>query len=260
MAELSHLSYSSLSVYQSCARSWKFKYQDKAPSPPTPALAFGSAWHNTIESVIRSMALRESADLEHIWHEEFGKAIETVPTEKFDTGDTAESLRREGLALITSPDVIRAVGAIRPLMVDGQPVIEKKIELRVPGVPLPIVGYIDCLDENGVVIDFKTAERAWAPDRAGSEIQPLVYLAALAQEGFKLNPERRAVHIVFPKSGKVRVQQFEHTHTPAELFWLFGMIRECWRGIEAGVFVPNPGSWKCSPKYCDYFGMCRGKR
>jgi hypothetical protein len=37
------------------------------------------------------------------------------------------------------------------------------------------------------------------------------------------------------------------------------MIQAAWRGIEAGVYPMNPSTWKCSPKYCEYWPLCRGR-
>lgn len=260
MTSIEHLSYSSLSTYQSCARSWRFKYLDQQPAPSTPALAFGSAWHATVEEIIRSTALHHSADIRGIWTENLAIATASVPADRYELGESPESLADDGLRMLYDPEVIRSLSTLRPLMIDGAPVIERKVELRVPGVPVPIVGYIDCVLDDGCPVDFKTSERAWSNDRAFNEIQPLFYLAALLQEDVRPAANYRFTHVVFPKSGKARVQIFQHTHTPAQLFWLFGLIRDCWTGIDSGVFHPNPTSWLCSPKFCNYWTQCRGKR
>ena len=36
-------------------------------------------------------------------------------------------------------------------------------------------------------------------------------------------------------------------------------IQKVWKGIEAGVFPENPSTWKCNPRYCEYWPICRGK-
>jgi len=55
------------------------------------------------------------------------------------------------------------------------------------------------------------------------------------------------------------VQVIETLHKPSELFFLFRVVRSVWQGIAAGSFPLNPGSWKCGPAYCDFWGQCRGK-
>lgn len=259
MPELDHLSYSSISKFLSCGRQFRFHYIDRQPEPTSPALAYGSAWHNTIEEVIRSMALHQSADIAEIWHTHTAAEFAKVPESGWDDGDTPAELTAAGLKCLLHDDVITAIGRIRPLMIDGAPVIEKKIELRVPGVPIPIVGYIDVIGADRIPIDLKTSEKAWPVDRAAGELQTLFYLAACLQLGLP-SPGMAFRHIIFPKSGRVRVQIFEHSHTPAELFWLFSLIQECWKGINAGVFVPNPSSFLCSPRYCNFWDICRGRK
>lgn len=259
MTELTHLSYSSISKYISCGRQFRFHYIDRQSEPTSPALAYGSAWHNTIEEVIRSMAVHQSADIAEIWHTHTATEFAKVPEAGWDNGDTPAELTAAGLKCLMHDDVITAIGRIRPMMVEGLPLIEQKIELRVPGVPIPITGFIDCIGTDGIAIDFKTSERAWPADRAEGELQTLFYLGAMIQMGMR-PPDLTFRHIVFPKTGPKRVQIFEHTHTPAELFWLFGLIGEVYRGINAGVFTPNPSSWLCSEKWCSYWFQCRGKR
>jgi len=93
-------------------------------------------------------------------------------------------------------------------------------------------------------------------------MQPTFYLAALSQDDYPLVKDGDGAYLfryyVFVKTKKPKVQIWETTRTVSDLFWLFGLIREVWHGIEAGVFPPNPETWKCSPRYCEYWGICRG--
>jgi hypothetical protein len=61
------------------------------------------------------------------------------------------------------------------------------------------------------------------------------------------------------KTKEPKVQVLENVHKPAELFFLFRVVAEVWRGIEREVFPLNPGSWKCGPVFCDFWAGCRGK-
>jgi len=144
---------------------------------------------------------------------------------------------------------------------ETRPQIEKYVTLGIPGVPVPIVGYIDVIEKDGVPVDLKTSARAWGRGKAQDELQPLFYLAALNQSlGFSLNPELKFRHYVFTKAKSPKVQIWETQRTIDELFWLFTLIREVWQGIERGVFPPSGvGSWKCSAKWCEYWHLCRGK-
>lgn len=60
------------------------------------------------------------------------------------------------------------------------------------------------------------------------------------------------------KNKTPKLQMFENAHKPDELFRLFTKIQEVWRSIEKGVFLPAaPGSWKCSPKMCEFWDICQ---
>lgn len=254
--ELQHLSYSSISTYLLCARSWRYRYIDKVETPKSASLVFGSAFHNAIEEHLRSQCKGEPTDIlskwQHAWQTECASPA-------IDWGDsTPEQLSNDGLRMLSHKETLAALGKLQPLVENGEPVIERRIELRVPGVPVPIIGYIDMIDAVGIPHDFKTSARAWTLDKLDGELQPLFYIAAMAQAGSLLNPMRQFRHVVFVKTKTPQVQVLEAMHSAGELLWLLDMIRSVWRGIEAGAYPPNTNSWKCSAKWCECWQRCRG--
>ena len=249
--EINHLSYSSISLYQRCPRKWKFRYIEKVPTKASEALAFGGAIHNTIEDYLRS-----GGDLLAIWESRW---VEKSRDEEVDfDAQTDQALFQQGLEMLQSEEILAGLNTIRPAMADDQPLIEKKVTLAVDDVPLPVIGYVDIITADQLPGDFKTSQNRWSESKAGQEIQPLFYLAALEQEGHAL-PEWSFNHYVLTK-GKYQFQNLRSTFQPQQKDWLFEMIRNVWRGIEAGVFFENPTSdWACSEKFCEYWAFCRGK-
>ena len=275
MAQLDHLSYSSVASYLACAAHWKMHYIDQIPAPTSTALVVGSAFHHTVETFVTERIEVQNQHentksiwddgtiLTSIWLEEWKKesTIDGQPRTDIEwLLDTPESLTNEGIRLFSSPDIRQGILSIKPLVweITGRPAIETKVELHVPGVPMPIVGYIDIITADGVPGDFKTSSRAWSDDKAADEIQTLFYLAALNQIGIQV-PGWKFTHYVFVKTKTPQFQKFTHVHNPAQLMWLFRMIQNVWRGIDARVFPENPTSWRCSPRYCEYWNLCRGK-
>lgn len=257
---IEHLSYSSISSYLMCGRAWRYHYLDKVPAPSSGAQVFGNAAHRTIESYIE-----QGAPILDLWHESWKKQLElSVNGVKYDErkDESEHSLCNLGVKMFSDPDTIALVDSLKPLVIEEKPQIELKIELRVPGVPIPIVGYIDMIEQDGVPCDFKTSARSWNQDQADSEMQPTFYLAALNQIGHYLpGSDSKSMafrHYVFVKTKKPQVQIWESSRTAADLFWLFGLIRDVWQGISTGVFPPNPGTWKCSARHCEYYMICRG--
>lgn len=251
MSELTHLSYSSISSYLDCPEYWRRKYIAKEPTASSPALVFGSAFHGTLEQAV----LGKTPEILSIWGEEWEKALEKQ--EVFWGTDTPEEIFNDGVRMFTNADLLAEVAKIKPGIDEQGPKIERKVELRVPGVPIPIIGYIDIILANGTPADFKTSSRSWSDDKAQDSLQSLFYLAAMNQMSIPVNWKFQ--HIVFVKTKIPKVQILEHSHKPGELFFLFDLIKRVWEGIEKEVFPLNPTTWKCNPKYCDYFSQCRGK-
>jgi hypothetical protein len=233
---------------------WKFKYLDKVPCPTSPALLFGSAAHGAIEGYLTNGKQTSLADE---FRKSWAEQLERNQTVSWGM-DSPEEMANDGIRILTHPDVVAGINAIEVGMAGDNPTIETKVEIRVPGVPIPLVGYIDIITKDGVPGDFKTSGTKWSVDKAIGETQPLVYLAALNQ----LDPKKTQWnfrHYVIVKTKTPQWQMIEHAHNPAQLMWLFKMIKNAWDAINAGAFVENPGSWKCSASYCEFWNICRGK-
>lgn len=257
MVDVTHLSYSSIQTFLTCSENWRRKYIAKEPVMSTPALVFGSAIHQTIETQILNRHEMIDTDALTTFSGVWASKVESEPN--CDWGaDTPEEYYNDGIRILSSPDVKRLIDSVRPMVDDEGPFIERKIELQVPGVPIPIVGYIDIMTSDGVPGDFKTSSRAWDSDKAHNELQPLFYLAALNQIGIDV-PGLRFRHYVITKTKKPQVQVLETSRKWDEVFWLLDMIGNVWAAIESESFVPNPGAWLCSAKYCSFYQKCRGK-
>lgn len=250
---IEHLSYSSISSFLLCPRSWRFKYIDQIPTKPNSNLILGSVFHSTVEYCVTE---HTTEDVGNIFKSAWDKKLSE--SESIDWGDKSpDQVHDDGLRLFSSPEILNGIKKIKP-MKDAQdkPLIEKFVKLSVPNVPIPIIGYIDIVLEDGTPADFKTSSKKWTDDQAQNSLQSLFYLAALQQENFPVNWNFK--HLVFVKTQKPQFQELEHKHNPAELFFLFDIIESVWRAIEAKVFIPQTDGWKCSPLYCDYWSICKG--
>ncbi len=243
---LEHLSYSSVSTYLMCGKYWEFKYVRKEHRPASIAMVFGSAIHKTIEQTITE----KIRPIER-WSSTWEKQLEEEKS--IDWGaETPEGIYNEGIRLLSDKEIEKTIMGLSALA------IEKYVELKIAGVPIPVIGYIDIITQDGIPGDFKTSNKSWSEDRASGEMQPLFYLAALSQAGTPV-VNGRFRHYVFVKTKQPKVQIIEHEHNLREMFFLFSLIQNVWKGIEAGVFPENPGGWKCSPAYCEYWDICRGR-
>lgn len=252
---IEHLSYSSISTYMSCPELWRRKYIAKEPTFSTPALVFGSAIHQTLETYICQNE-KTTDKLLVLWSGAWAQATEK---ETVVWGiDTPEQHYNEGIRILGDAKVQYEINTLMPKKNGDGFEIERKVELRVPSVPIPIIGYIDLITQDGVPGDFKTSSKSWSSDRAAGELQPLFYLAALNQA--KVNvPGWRFRHYTIVKTKQPKFETFEVSHNPKELFFLFDVIKRVWLSIQANIFPLHPNSWQCGPEYCDFYRNCRGK-
>ena len=253
MPDIQHLSYSSISTYLLCPESWGRRYILHEQAPTATALVFGSAVHSAIE-----VYLRTGKPLGTAWHESWGEQLSRESNVAWGE-ENADTLAADGERLLTAPTVMAFLNEIRANFdASRERSIERKVELRVPGVPVPIIGYIDVITKDGVPGDFKTAARMWAPSKAAEEMQPLVYLAALNQEGVH-DHNWRFRHYVLSKGTKPAAKVFECQRSPAEVLTsLFPTVQQVWRDIQAERFPKVTTGWKCGPKYCEYWQGCQG--
>jgi len=251
---IEYLSYSSISKYLTCAEAWRRQYIEKQPQAKTPALIVGGAFHETIEEYISHA---HTPDLTGLWARHWAAALDKNPDIEWGA-DTPEQHYNDGLRLVTADSVTAMLKRVTPLQDEQGAYIERKVTLTVPGVPVPIIGYIDVITSDGVPGDFKTSSTRWSAEKATGELQPLFYLAALNQAGFNV-PGLTFRHYVVTKGKTPTATVHEHRHTYEEILWLFDNIARVYRAIMAEVYPMNPGSWLCNPKYCGYWHECRGK-
>lgn len=232
---INHLSYSSISKYLKCGKQWKFRYIDKLQEESSEALSFGSAWHQMIR-----MKLSEQKPIEDCWL----SAIEQNPI--------SEEMFYLGNKMLTSEKI---TNTIQGLSVNPES-LELPTELTIPGVSVPIIGFIDMIDLDGTPIDIKTASRKWSQEQANTDLQATFYLAALEQAGLIQLPAKFRF-IVFTKTKHPDVQILETTRTHADVFALYGLVNEVWQAIQREVFMPtDPSNWWCSHKYCGFWNVC----
>lgn len=253
---IEHLSYSQIGHYLSCQRSYRYKYINEIPTDSSDALLFGSAWHKMISMVLVDQTPQMA----------WGKAYdETFNPEK--NNHLNSDLWELGVSMINA--TLSTLQGLRPLPVyefgsyqlAGKVMIDHYVEFNIPGVPVPIIGYIDMVDIDKVPVDFKTASRKWTQAQADASLQPTFYLAGLHSQKFLTAKDFPAKfrYIIFTKKPPHEIQIIETTRTAEDILNLFGLIGDCWQSIQNGSFLPTgAGSWKCSQNYCDFYDRCMG--
>lgn len=260
-----HLSYSSISLLQTCGRAWANRYAyGKRGDKASWNLVFGSAWHETIEHTIEGIARgANKKKLVNGMPDTFKKKlIAQVGDQKVDwDGMTYEDGLELGTAMAAEPTVKNFVRRYKPLLArDGSPAIEFKFKMQVPGVPVPVIGFIDLINEDGVPCDLKTAGKRWGQWKADKELQATIYLEAMRQMGAKKNKELAFEYVVFVKKVPTPVERIITFRTSTQLVQAKMMVKSLWHDMIEKKAFPQTGigTWKCDPKYCDYYNDCFG--
>ena len=247
MSELlpDHLSYSSIYTYLNCPRQWMYKYILKRPSPSSEEQIVGKAIHQAVQGY-----LAEGGSVSTRYYAAFAEATRghSIPWKT-----SPEAAANEGARLLSNE---RVQYGLNTLTLRSPADIERKIELHVPDVPVPVIGFIDWIDADGVPVDLKTSARSWSQFRVDTELQPSFYLAALAQAG-EMPPAFKYVTLI--KTREPKFETFTTYRTDDQIFWLYRLIREVWRAIYDYHYPPNPTNWMCSPTGCPYYAECMRK-
>lgn len=94
------LSYSKMSLYLNCPRSYRKLYIDKVPPKPQPFFSFGTTIHETFEEVYDPINPIEKPTLEEVI--EIYERVRLRHREGFDSDEIEEKYRQDGIAQITT--------------------------------------------------------------------------------------------------------------------------------------------------------------
>ena len=247
---IEHLSHTQISMLLRCSEEYRRSYIEREPRPLVPPIVLGQSYHRALEFGLKaritdgtelSMAeIRQVAG--DAW--QMATAGEEIawngqkPEELCDQAATLAALYWEQVAPGVTPQAV-----------------EVGFEVEVPGVDVPLVGVIDLVDD-GTLVDHKTASRAWGQYRADGDIQAAAYVYAYWRMTGRILPFRFDVAV---KTKTPRIQQLATSRSERQLLWYERLLQAAWGQIQAGVFVPNPTAWSCSPKHCPFYGECMGQ-
>jgi PD-(D/E)XK nuclease superfamily len=261
-----------VALYADCGRAWMGAYIDHLPRTRSGALVLGSAFDAVLERTLRARAESETAPpispavLEARWRAAWREELTGHPTrdgtphrerapEPVDwEGELPKDFEAEGRALATAGQTATTLTGLRVAVETGpdgrrRAALQRRIDLRVPGVPVPVIGFVDAILEDGTPVDFKTARRPWRKDKPFKELQPRLYLLALREEGY---PLRRSYlgkwvfsHYVWSRRPSIQVTIHTTAFTDDDLELAAETVRSAWKGIVAGAFVPNTSTWRC---------------
>lgn len=146
-----HLSATALTEFLNCAEMFRLKRLVRKPERYRADMFFGTVFHRTVADVFRartdSLSAIEIATLyQHAWADTLSENGEP----EWDKAAPSDMFENGGLMLASF------MQTVLPLVTPDR--VEERFEERVPGVPVPIVGYIDAESEQ-LIHEFKTASQ-----------------------------------------------------------------------------------------------------
>lgn len=179
---MEYISYSQYSSYTRCPRSWYLSKVRKAEEKQTWYIPIGSAVHTAVEHYLKG----EDHDLTEIFYELISRQMSIEPdTSKWLFGGAAENPIVEDKALDRANECYyNALTFLEDVEVHE---IEYDASGTLPGLDIPIKGYIDIIGEHKkygeVIIDWKTGSQ-----KPKDNFQLETYKALLMQTKYSCEP------------------------------------------------------------------------
>lgn len=275
---LPYLSVSQVELYLKCPRQFYFRYIKGEKRPPGIALVAGTTIHKAVEEGYKHVITKaEPPPLEFVLDTYSGSLDKELTNEVVwdakdeDGEETAASdkgkLKDQGVELLRKWHEDK-LPRVRPAAV------EKSFVTSFGGIP--IVGRVDLIDRrNGedevadamdagippnadginvlvdTIVDNKVVGKAYTKAKVDSALQMSLYTHASGLP--------RARYDMFIKTKVPKVTEILTSRNEQQIRWAIQTFVEVGRAISAGVFPPTtPDNFLCNPRWCGYYGQCRG--
>lgn len=242
---------SSLNSFLDCSAKFNFQYIERIPAPGRIALAFGTSIHaalkrNYAEKIFSKKDLSPEEVISE-FSDNYDTEVSTI--EKFEDDEPLHFVKDAGVELLT-----KYQKEIAPRI---QPqIVEQKIALNFDGMPYSLIGTIDLIDEDSVLIDHKTSRKVFK-QVSTSHVRQLSGYEFLA-ESIKLNIKSARIDMLTAKSKDTNtgIRHIPIVTDRKEFVNTFIVVSN---GIKKGVFYPNRNSFLCNKKYCSFWNECEKK-
>lgn len=244
-------------TFAACGEAYRRRYIEGERTPPAAAMVVGTAVDRSVR--------------ENLSHKiETGELLEAEAVEQM-ARDTLECEWGRGEVLLDEGEskdgaVDKAVGlaglhrsALAPVI---QPVsVARKCVIEVPGYDFQLAGEID-IQEANAIRDTKTKKTSPQADMAHDSLQLTAYFAFVRVVDGK-GPAKVALDVLWqtPKRKESHFRVLESTRTVEDEIAFLERVAVMDMAIKAGVFHPaRQDDWRCSAKWCGYFGTCKYAR
>lgn len=242
--EPDHVSHSQLSLWEDCPRKWEFSYVKKLPRSSSDALIIGNVYHHVLEENFKAK-MKLGFDLDSdIWidilltyWEEQVKSQEQIRWNKYSE-EQALSVCTE-LATRYMEDFAPSITPVE---------VEKWLSGYIGNTKFVL--RMDLLTDAGIIIDHKTAARAYKQDDVDKDNQATA-------TAFALNKNIVFYNHIAVKTRTPYIQAMRTIRTRTDIEWWYRKAEANIAHMKTGYAPPREHGWLCTPLYCDYYDECR---
>ena len=252
-----HFSSSQLNMLSKCGEQWRRRYIENDKLPPVVSMLKGTAIHYGAELNFRQkIETRKDLSKENIVEIAVSK-FESEFENQTSLSDTEASQGKNKLLHNMTQEVVdMAAVHAEEQAPDYQPLkVEQEFRVEIDGCSHDLLGYIDLIDDQNRVVDFKTSRAKPSRGVADDSLQLTGYAAHLVNQGvYPVN-----VRLDYLTSGKKGVTRtaLDSTRDVKDLKTLGRRVDMAAKMVKAGTFMPAmPGSWWCSSTWCGYWNTC----
>jgi len=254
-----YLSYTQINTLLKCGRMYQKKYIERKPTILNANLLVGRAYHPAIAAAYYkkmagySMSDEEITDIFSSFWEKSLSNKEIIENGEPKTEITYIEWQGQDRGKLKDKGIQMCKYYLQKIMPRYKPLeVEQRREKEIDGIVF--VGYVDAVAENmfhrKVIIDHKWRKKRFSDNDLNNDFQSTAYtiLTGIPYTQF---------HEALDQEGlKVKIDEVQRCEDDIE--WVKQLIKEAYRQIQAGNFLPNGiSSWVCSIEYCPYYTECR---
>jgi CRISPR/Cas system-associated exonuclease Cas4 (RecB family) len=258
-----HLSPTKIEGMMKCGLAVKFRYIDKIPEPAVGVMVAGSAVHAVLERALKQRILGaplpSAADMVDwfgpAWDEQINERESKEGFSAWDWGDENADAVKEECKRLVEFTRLQVLDAIKPKVIEH----ECKTRFESAAGDFLVWGYIDLLEEDGLLSDWKTTKKVSAnAQKLGMQL-PYYSYEVIHLMGLKPDAAINARKIFLVRGKKPKVEVARYSVTQSQRKWFADVAAECWKATQSDAYVPNTSGWWCSAKFCSFYAMCQGE-
>ena len=245
---MEHISASQINMFLKCGQQWAFRYIEGLTFQPGAALTLGSCFHSATgknyEQKVESKADLPESDVCDIFSDQFESA-------KHDTAWFEDE--KPGEIKDTGIEILKVYHSV--ISPDVQPSqVEMKFQLDFSNLDEKFIGYVDLLDESGLIIETKTTSRTPSEISHDHKLQTTAYSVGYRTKYKKQEAGARIDYAVNKKEPEIVSMPLQITAQDMDYF--LTIVPRVLQAIKSEIFIPNRGHFLCSQRWCGYAELC----